>query len=202
MTTAKNTTKNKVTNSQATHRKGKNQMAENLIRRTFEPLTSSKDGKGRLTFCGVEHSVSKDGTNPFMKLVFSVLDITHESAANIAILTSYRYSENNKLGKILTMMGYVAPAIEYEIIDEDDEFGHRAKVDDITGVFDFLREKCGLVYKGNLERLDSGLYRIDVGTLSPILDKSGEQLKDYLASDVTDDSFENPHIDIDDHEQG
>jgi hypothetical protein len=196
MTTAKNTAKkSSVRNSKATYNTGKNNLAESMMQRSFTPLLN-KFGQARLTFCGVEHSSSKND-KPFMKLVFSVLDITHDAPANIGILSSYRYSEENKLGRFLDILGYTAPAIEYTSIDDDDEFGIKATNAGVDGIFEFLRERCGLVFKATLEKMDSGLYRIDINSLEAMM-KDGTQQSDYMASDVTDETFENPNIDIDD----
>ena len=200
--TANSTKGNTVRNTKAKFNTGTNKLAESLIKRSFTPLVSPKDGKSRLTFCGVEHSVSKDGNNPFMKLVFSCLDVTHDAPANIAILSSYRYSEQNKLGKFLALLGYVPPAIEYQVIDEEDEFGMKANDSGVDGIFEFLRERCGLVFKAELVMSEkrAGLYQIDIATIEPMM-KNGEQVTDYMASDVSDEVFENPSIDIDDESQ-
>lgn len=198
MTSAKNKTQSKSTvrNKKAEYRTGKNKTAESLIKRSFTPLLN-KNGQARLTFCGVDHSISKND-KPFMKIVFSVLDITHDAPANIAILSSYRYSENNKLGRFLDILGYKAPVIQYETVDIDDEFGLKASNANVDGIFEFLREKCGLVFKAKMNKLDNGLYQIDIESLEPFI-KDGVQISDYLANEVSDQTFENPQIDIDDN---
>lgn len=211
MTTAKKpTTTSKVRNTKATFKTGKNKQAESLMKRSFEPLFSPKDGKARLTFCGVEHSIiewsdnGKKREKPVMKLVFSCFDVTHETPANIAITCEYRLSEKNRLGQILTVMGYEFKK-ETINVDKDDEFGTRVKHTDPSEIFDFLRSQCGLVFKGNLtvairknktgERVERpGLWDIDYKTLEPKLLKTGEQERDMLASDVSDEDFENPDI--------
>ncbi len=214
----------KVQNTKINYKNGKNESAESLMKRSFEPLFSPKDGKARLTFCGVEHSViewinkkewdDEDGKKhqkrkkiekPVMKLVFSCLDETHESPANIAITCEYRLSENNRLGQVLTLMGY---EFEFEkiILNNDDEFGRKTEYKtDPKQIFDFLREKCGLVFKGNLtvairknkagEPVERpGLWDIDYKSLEPKLLKTGEQERDMMASDISDGDFENPEI--------
>ncbi|NJM22997.1 MAG: hypothetical protein HC907_32075 [Richelia sp. SM1_7_0] len=210
MPTKKQPTASKVRNTKASFKTGKNEQAESLIKRSFEPLFSPKDGKARLTFCGVEHSViewtdnGKHREKPVMKLVFSCFDVTHESPANIAITCEYRLSEKNRLGQILTIIGYEF-ADKNEIVDEDDEFGTRVKHTDPSEIFDFLRGQCGLVFKGNLtvairknktgEYVERpGLWDIDYKTLQPKLLKTGEQERDMLASDISDEDFENPEI--------
>ncbi len=211
MTTKKQATASKVRNNKASFKNSKNEQAESLMKRSFEPLFSPKDNKARLTFCGVEHSIiewTKDGKKhekPVMKLVFSCLDTTHESPTNIAITCDYRLSTNNRLGQVLTIMGFTF-ADENEIIDEDDEFGVRKKQTNGSEIFDFLRGQCGLVFKANLETASRknkttgekykayGLWEIDYKTLEPML-KNGVQLRDMLASDISDEDFENPEID-------
>lgn len=207
----KSTTTSKVRNTKATLKTGKNEQAESLMKRSFEPLFSPKDNKARLTFCGVEHSIiewsdkGKHREKPVMKLVFSCLDTTHETPINIGVTCEYRLSEKNRLGQILTMMGFEF-ADETEIVDEDDEFGKRKVQTDGTEIFNFLRGQCGLVFKGNLkpatrknkttgERYQAyGLWEIEYQTLEPKLTKNGEQERDMLASDITDEDFQNPEI--------
>jgi hypothetical protein len=203
-------TTSKVRNTKVSFKNGKNEHAESLMKRSFEPLFSSKDNKARLTFCGVEHSViewmdnGKHREKPVMKLVFSCFDVTHESPANIAVTCEYRLSEKNRLGQILTIMEYEFKR-ETVNVDEDDEFGKRVKHTEPSEIFDFLRGQCGLVFKGNLtvairknkagERVErAGLWDIDYKTLEPKLSKSGEQERDMLASDVSDEDFVNPDI--------
>ena len=90
-------------------------------------------------------------------------------------------------------------------VDSDDEFGIQTKQSDPREIFDFLRNKCGLVFKGNLKvaiRKNKssqyverpGLWDIDYKSLEPKLGKNGEQQRDMLASDITDEDFENPEI--------
>ncbi len=209
MATSKTTT-SKVRNTKATFNKGKNEKAESLMKRSFEPLFSPKDGKARLTFCGAVHSVIewlKDGKQheqPKLKLAFSVLDTTHEAPVTIAITCDYRLSKTNRLGKVLTLMGFQFND-ESEIVDEDDEFGVKAKQANPTEIFDFLREQCGLVFKGELvpatrknkttgeKYKASGLWDIVPESLEAML-KNGEQLRDMMATDISDEQFENPDI--------
>lgn len=202
--------KSKIQSKNITFKNGKNETAESLMKRSFKPLFSPKDNKARLTFCGVEHDLlewvdsGKKREKPVMKLVFSCFDITHETPANIAITCEYRLSEKNRLGQIVQLMGYEFKE-ETITIDEDDEFGTKTKQTDPREIFDFLRDKCGLVYKGNLtvairknklgERVERpGLWDIDYKSLEPKLDKKGNQERDMLASDITDEDFENPEI--------
>jgi hypothetical protein len=202
----------KVSNRKAQYKTGKNDISESQLKVSFAPLFSPKDGKARLTFCGIEHStITVNGNEkPVMKITFSCLDETHEAPQNLAITCDYRLSEKNKLGQILSIMGYDIKK-STEVIDEDDEFGVKSTVVNPREIFDFFRSKCGLVFKGNLvtatrknkttgERIPApGLWDIDYKSLIPFL-KNGEQLRDMLASDVTDEDFENPKIDMSDDE--
>jgi len=202
------TSTSKVRNTKAQYKVGKNEVSENQLKVSFAPLFSPKDGKARLTFCGVEHSIIKTNNNekPVMRITFSCLDETHEAPQNLAITCDYRLSENNKLGQILAIMGYEIKK-STEVVDEDDEFGVKSTVANPREIFDFFRSKCGLVFKANLmeatrkdkrtgERVPApGLWDIDYKTLTPFV-KNGEQLRDMLASDVSDEEFENPKIDM------
>lgn len=205
------TTKSKVKNTKVDFKNGKNESAESLMKRSFEPLFSAKDGKARLTFCGVEHSIiewKKDGKHyeqPKLKLVFSCFDVTHEFPANIAVTCDYRLSEKNRLGQILTIMGYQFKN-QTVIVDEEDEFGSQTKHTNPKEIFDFLRNQCGLVFKANLKIATRknkttgeylprpGLWDIDYVSLEPKLNKEGVQERDMMASDVSDEDFENPEI--------
>ena len=212
MTTSKKpSTTSKVRNTKVDFKVGKNETAESLMKRSFEPLFSAKDGKARLTFCGVEHSIiewTKDGKHheqPKLKLVFSCFDVTHEFPANIAVTCDYRLSEKNRLGQILAIMGYQFKN-ETVVIDADDEFGAQTKHTNPSEIFDFLRSQCGLVFKGNLTVATRknkttgeyvprpGLWDIDYKTLEPKLTKAGTQERDMMASDISDEDFENPDI--------
>jgi hypothetical protein len=208
----KKLTASKVHNSKVSFKNGKNVQAESLMKRAFEPLFSPKDSKVRLTFCGVEHSIiewTKEGKKhekPVMKLAFSCLDSTHENPQVLAVTCDYRLSTNNRLGQVLTIMGFNF-ADEVEIIDDEDEFGVKAKQTNPTEIFDFLRGQCGLVFKAGLETASRknkttgekykayGLWEIDYKTLEPML-KNGVQVRDMMASDVTDEDFVNPEIDM------
>jgi hypothetical protein len=211
MTSPKKTSASKVHNSKVSFKNGKNEKAESLMKRAFEPLFSPKDNKARLTFCGVEHSIiewTKDGKKydkPVMKLAFSCLDSTHENPQVLAVTCDYRLSANNRLGQILKIMGFNFTD-EVEIIDDEDEFGAKAKQTNPSEIFDFLRSQCGLVFKAGLETASRknkttgekykayGLWEIDYKTLEPML-KNGVQVRDMMASDVSDDDFVNPEID-------
>lgn len=207
----KQATNSKVTNTKAVFKTGKNEQAESLMKRSFEPLFSTKDNKARLTFCGAEHSViewTKDGKHheqPKLKLVFSCFDVTHEFPANIAVTCDYRLSEKNRLGQILTIMGYQFKN-ETVVLDEEDEYGSQTKHTNPKEIFDFLRSQCGLVYKANLTVASRknkttgeyvqrpGLWDIDYKTLEPKLTKTGNQERDMMASDISDEDFESPAI--------
>ncbi|NMG11942.1 hypothetical protein [Brasilonema sp. UFV-L1] len=204
--TTKRQTSAKVRNTKAQYRTGKNQVSESQLTVGFSPQRSTKDGKARLTFCGIEHTtITVNGNEkPVMRLVFSCLDETHESPQNIAITCDYRLSENNKLGQVLAIMGYEIKK-SVETVDDDDEYGVKTTIVNPREIFDFFRSKCGLVFKGNLlvatrkdkatgERVPApGLWDIDYKSLTPKL-KNGEQERDMLASDVSDEDFENPEI--------
>jgi hypothetical protein len=151
---------------------------EQIFKRSFAPLTSKKDGTARLTFAGYKHSVTKDGDRPFFSLIFSCMDVTHENPANISVLSSYRYSETNVLGKLLKAMGYTSADQEEEILDEDDEFGYVIK-SDLGTIYDFLDSKKGLVFKGEMTQGERNLYRIEVATLQPLMNKEGIHQRDY-----------------------
>lgn len=213
MTTSKKAQSgSKVRNTKATYHKSVNKIAEANMRRSFEPLLSSKDNKARLTFCGVKHSViewSKNGkeiSKPVMLLAFSCFDVTHENPQVLAITCDYRLSAKNRLGQILTLMGYIFTD-ETEVVDADDEFGVKQKQTDSTEIFNFFREKCGLVFKAELkpalrknkttgEKYEAyGLWDIDYKTIEPLMSKTGEQQRDLMASDVSDEDFQNPDID-------
>lgn len=203
-------TKVRNTKAQSQYKTGKNQTSESQLVVSFSPLFSPKDGKARLTFCGVEHSTinTQKGEKPIMRIVFSCLDETHESPQNIAITCDYRLSEQNKLGQILAIMGYEIKKL-VETVDDSDEFGVKTTIVNPREIFDFFRSKCGLVFKGNLivatrkdkvtgEKMPApGLWDIDYKSLIPFL-KDGEQLRDMLASDITDEDFEAPRIDMSD----
>ncbi len=158
-------------------------ISEHNIKRSFQPLVSKKDGSARLTFAGYQHSMSRD-EKAFLKLIFNCMDITHENPANIAILASYRLSKMNKLGRTLMTMGFTISDVEFETLDEDDEFGYRAISENFTTqIYDFLNEQRGLVFKGKLEQLEgTGLYRIDIESLTPLM-KDGKQVRDYQSDE-------------------
>jgi hypothetical protein len=206
-------TTSKVRNTKLSFKNGKNDKAESLMKRSFEPQFSPKDGKARMTFCGVEHSLiewDKNGKHyekPVMKLAFSCLDTTHESPQVLAITCDYRLSRNNRLGKVLAIMGFTF-VDETEVVDSDDEYGVKAKQANPTEIFDYLRGQCGLVFKACLEPATrknkttgekykaNGLWDITYESLEPKLLKNGEQERDMMASDISDEDFENPDIDM------
>ena len=174
--------------------------SELQLKRSFEPLLSPKDNKARLTFVAYQHSVlewKKDGlkiTKPVLKLVFSVLDKTHDNPANIAITCDYRYNLNNRLGTTLNLMGFEVVE-KVEIVDEDDEFGAKLTALDSQSLFEFLRQSAGLVYKASLrtvqrkdkltgEKIEAkGLWEIDFTSIEPFLVK-GEHKRDTDADEL------------------
>lgn len=165
---------------------------EQEFKRAFEPLTSRKDGKSQLTYAGYQHSISK-AEKPFLKIIFSVLDVTGKSSQNISVLSSYRYSAKNVLGRLLKMMGYEHQS-SIQIIDEDDEFGH--VIDENLGdIYDFLDEQKGLIFKGFCRvPQDDNFYRIEVDSIEVFLDKTGNHKRAYEAGEGI--SNENLNIDI------
>lgn len=174
--------------------------SELQLKRSFEPLLSPKDNKARLTFVAYQHSVlewKKDGqkiTKPVLKLVFSVLDKTHENPANIAITCDYRYNPNNRLGITLNLMDFKVVE-KVEILDEDDEFGAKLTALDSKSLFEFLRESTGLVFKASLrtvqrkdkltgEKIEAkGLWEIDFTSIEPFMMK-GEHKRDTDADEL------------------
>ena len=160
----------------------------------------------RLTFCGIEHSSLnyKGEEKPIIRIAFSCLDVTHEAPQIIGITTNYNYSPENKLGKILAMMGFQATT-QTENIDEDDEFGIVETTTNLGEIFDFFRSKAGLVFKGKLTPVfrenkitkeweeQKGLWNIVPESLTPKF-KNGEQETDLMPSEITDESFQNPEI--------
>jgi len=186
--------------------------SESLLRRSFEPLLSPKDNKGRLTFVGYQHSIlewkkgGKPIAKPVLKLVFNVRDKTHENPANIAITCDYRYNPNNRLGITLNLMGFEVVE-KVEIVDEDDEFGAKLTALDSQTLFEFLRESVGLVFKASLktaQRKDKltgekkeakGLWEIDFTSIEPFMVK-GEHKRDTDADELGD-AIESAKIDYD-----
>jgi hypothetical protein len=174
----KSETANTTANATVNTTTKKTMQPEQTFKRSFTPLTSKKDGTARLTFAGYKHSVTKDGERPFFSLVFSCMDVTRENPANISVLSAYRYSETNVLGKLLKVLGYVTGDQTETILDEDDEFGYVVS-DDLNDIYDFLDSKRGLVFKGAMTQGERNLYRIEVDTLQPLLEKNGNQQRDY-----------------------
>ena len=186
---------------------GKNQVAESLLKEAFKPLISTKDGKARLTFIGAKHSMiqlKNKGEKPVIILVFSCLDTTHKNPANIQITADYRYSETNVLGRLMTIMGFTKPANSVTVIDPEDEFGTVEESINSDMVFDFLRSKCGSVWKAELESimkrdndgnktLKSGLWTIKIDSLEPYITE-GNQVYDQQEESAFDDvEIENTH---------
>ncbi len=155
---------------------------EQTFKHSFTPLTSKKDASTRLTFAGYKHSVTKDGERPFFSLIFSCMDVTRENPANISVLSSYRYSETNVLGKLLKALGYVADEQSETILDPHDEFGYVIN-QDLSSIYDFLDSKRGLVFKGELTQGERNLYRLEVESLQPLLNKDGNQQRDYTSDE-------------------
>lgn len=213
-TTKKQTTTSKVQNRKASFKNGKNEKAESLIRYSFEPLFSPRDGKARLTFCGLEHSYNNEKKKvngrvettqvPKLVIVFSCLDVTHDNPQNIGIRINYNLSKTNALGRFLALLGYKTKVIS-ETVDAEDDYGEKIKRPDPREIFDFLRDKCGLVFKAEMERAigmnrkgetyEKSLWNILTNTIEPMM-KNGEQVRDMLASDVSDEDFEAPRIDM------
>lgn len=167
--------------------------AEQAFKRAFEPLTSRKDGKAQLTYAGYKHSVSKND-KPFLRIIFTVLDVTGKSSQNISVLSSYRYSDKNVLGRMLKMMGY-SHQFSMIVTDEDDEFG--LVIDENLGdIYDFLDEQKGLIFKGfcHVPQEDT-FYRIEVDSIEACLDKDGKHKRAYEAGEGI--SNESLKIDID-----
>jgi hypothetical protein len=186
--------------------------SETLLRRSFEPLLSPKDGKARLTFVGYQHSIlewKKDRekiTKPVLKLVFSVLDKTHDSPANISITCDYRYNQNNRLGTTLKLMGFEVIETMEVVNADDEEYGAKVNSFDTASLFGFLRDSAGLVFKAslrNVTRTDKatgekkeakGLWEIDFTSLEPFIVK-GEHKRD-TDSDELGSAIESPKIDF------
>jgi hypothetical protein len=176
--------------------------SELLLRRSFEPLLSPKDNKARLTFVGYQHSIlewKKDGqqiTKPVLKLVFSVLDRTHENPANIAITCDYRYNPNNRLGTTLKLMGFEVEETTQIVDEDDDEYGTKVNSLDTESLFHFLRQRAGSVYKGLLRTVSrtdkqtgekkeaKGLWEIDFTSIEPLMSKDGVQKRDTTADEL------------------
>ena len=150
------------------------------LKTSFQPA-QNKEGSSKLTFQGYEHSVSKDGENGFMKLVFSVMDVTGKNPENIPVLVNYKVSAENKVGKILNAMGIEVK----EIALEEDEDGFMMATEDVdySYIYKALDEKGGLVYLAVLTQMEDkpGLYRIDIDTLKPML-KDGNQIKNLVVA--------------------
>ncbi|MBW4635960.1 MAG: hypothetical protein KME30_29985 [Iphinoe sp. HA4291-MV1] len=164
-------------------KKAKVMQSEQTFKRSFAPLTSKKDGTARLTFAGYKHSITKNGRErPFFSIIFSCMDVTRESPANISVLSPYRYSESNILGKLLKALGYVGGNQTETILDENDEFGYVVR-QDLSRIYDFLDTKRGLVFKGVMILGERNLYRIEVETLEPLAGKDGKQQRDYTADE-------------------
>ena len=161
-------------------------LPEQSFKRSFTPLLSKKDQKAQLTFAGYKHSIRNDGSDIFLRIVFTCLDVTGKNPQNIAVLSNYGYSEKNVMGKLLKKMGYSHQIKESDLIvvDEDDEYGTFVSEDeDFSDIYDYFDEQKGLVFKGKLWIDDKNFYRVDVTTLEACLDKSGNQKRAYLAEE-------------------
>ncbi len=205
-TTPVNTSKVRNTKAQNQYKTGKNVVSESLIRESFQPLFSKIDGTARLTFCGIEHSsiTVKGEEKPIIRIAFSCLDVTHEAPQIIGITANYNYSPENKLGKVLELMGF-QPIKQIDVVDEEDEFGIRETNTNLSEIFDFFRSKVGLVFKAqlvpakrknkNTEMYEEkkGLWDIVPESLTPKF-KGDEQESDLMPSDITDEAFLNPEI--------
>ena len=151
------------------------------LKPSFKPALN-KEGLSRLTFLGYEHSVSKDGENGFIKLVFQVMDITKKNPENIPILVNYNISTENKMGRVLTLMGIEVK--EIELLEDEDGFSVAVDEVDYSYVYDELDNKAGFVYLAELNQLDDkpGLYRINTDSLKPML-KDGKQVSEKIMAD-------------------
>ena len=89
------------------------------------------------------------------------MDVTRKNPANIAILSSYRYSETNLLGRFLNQLGWEKPEDVETVLDADDEFGYTIDTD-LTSIYEFMDSIKGLVFKGNLTKQENNLYRLEV----------------------------------------
>ena len=158
---------------------------EQNFKRSFEPLTSLKDGKAQLTFSGYRHTVRNDGNGAFLQIVFAVMDVTGKNPANICINSNYKYSEGNTLGRLLKLMGYVHES-KVIVTDEDDEFGYTFD-ENLNQIYTFLDNQKGLIFKGfcNSEENAKGewWYQIKVDSIETCLDKIGNQKRSYDASE-------------------
>ncbi|MBP5977561.1 hypothetical protein HW132_33835 [Brasilonema sp. CT11] len=161
-------------------KKAKTMQPEQTFKLGFTPLESKKDGTFRLTFAGYQHSISKNN-NPYLRIIFSCMDVTRKNPANINILSNYNYTEKKLLGRLLKTLGYVYNQTE-TILDPDDEFGYEIDPN-LTDIYEFLDTKRGLVFKGAMTLGEDGFYLIEVATLQPLLDKTGKQQLDYAADD-------------------
>ena len=146
------------------------------LKHSFQPA-KDREGNSQITFLGYEHSISKDGDNGFMKLVFSVRDITNQAPENIPILVNYNVSEGNKFGKVLEAMGCEVKPLEVEY--DEDGFETAVGDADLSYIYTHLDECAGYMYKAAMTNLDDkpGLYRINIDTIVPFLDKEGNQRK-------------------------
>ncbi|NJM74168.1 MAG: hypothetical protein HC862_31095 [Scytonema sp. RU_4_4] len=163
-------------------KKSKSMQPEQTFKRSFAPLTSKKDGTTRLTYAGYKHAVTKDGERPYFSIVFSCMDVTRENPANISVLSAYRYSETNVLGKLLHALGYLPGDQTETVLDPNDEFGYVVS-QDLSDIYDFLDTKRGLVFKGAMTQGERNLYRIEVDTLEPLIGKDSKQLRDYASDE-------------------
>ena len=155
---------------------------EQQFKRSFTPLTSKKDGTARLTFAGYVHDMAKNTDKPYLRIVFSAMDITRKNPANIAILSSYRYSETNLLGRFLNQLGWEKPEDVETVLDADDEFGYSVETE-LNSIYEFMDSIKGQVFKGELVKNDKNLYSLQVETLEPLIGKNGKQLSDYDSSE-------------------
>ena len=190
--TAKTAKTNKITETNQ-----KPMQPEQQFKRSFTPLTSKKDGSARLTFAGYQHDLSDKNENPYLRIVFTAMDVTRKNPANIAILSSYRYSETNLLGRFLKQLGWEAPEDVETILDEEDEFGYAIETD-LSSIYEFMDSIKGLVFKGELTKQENNLYRLEVETLQPLLGKDGKQLSDYDPSE----GLHHDQISVDMHAEG
>lgn len=170
---------------------------------TFQPATN-KQGLSKLAFLGVD---VKEGDKPLtdkngneiiddetgevkvkhwtlVNLTFEVMGVVRGSSQKVSITCSEKYSPDNLLGKTLTAMGYVPPAIATELDEDgfevqatdldDDEF---AQIDacesGIDGIEEFLKSCEGKHFTAKVGKVTEGkrkgFWGIDVDTLKPFV---------------------------------
>lgn len=168
---------------------------EQNFKRSFEPLTSRKDGKAQLTFSGYKHSVRNDGNGAFLQIVFSVMDLTGKNPANICVNSNYKYSDGNTLGRLLKLLGYKHES-NIVVTDVDDEFAYHIN-EDLNIIYNFLDTQRGLIFKGFCQSEENSRgewwYRIKVDSIEPVFDKIGHHKRAYDSSE----GLKNDELEVD-----